>query len=60
MHFDIVEAVRQKQFKHQQSISIENGDLIDISITDGTVVISPGVPQGPIPGEGEQGGPQGV
>ena len=43
MHFDIVEAVRQKQFKHQQSLSVENGDVVDISLIDGTVIVRPGV-----------------
>ncbi len=46
MHFDIIEAIRQKQYKKQQSISIENGDVVDISISDGKVVVSPGVPPG--------------
>ncbi len=51
MHFDIGEAIRQKQYKHQQSISIENGDMVDISISDGKVVISPGVSPEPGPEE---------
>lgn len=42
MHFDIVEALRQKQYTHQESISIEDGELIDISISEGSVVISRG------------------
>ncbi len=46
MHFDIIEAIRQKQYKKQQSISIENGDVVDISISDGKVVVSPAVPPG--------------
>ncbi len=44
MHFDIVEAIRKKQYAKQESISIENGDVVDISIDDGDVVIRPGVP----------------
>jgi hypothetical protein len=36
MHFDIIEAVRQKQQKQLRSISIENGK----------VVVIPEVPQG--------------
>jgi hypothetical protein len=39
MHLDIVEAVRQKQYKKQQSVRTENGDLFDISMTDGRVVV---------------------
>lgn len=45
MHFDIVEAIRQKQYAKQESISIENGEVVDISIDDGDVVIRPGVPR---------------
>lgn len=45
MHFDIVEAIRQKQRKEQRSISIENGDVVDITISDdGKVIVSPAVP----------------
>jgi hypothetical protein len=44
MHFDIIESVRQKQHKQQQSISIENGDVVDISITNGKVVVGRGAP----------------
>lgn len=44
MHFDIIEAVRQKQHKQQESISIENGDVVDINITNGKVVVSRGAP----------------
>ena len=43
MHFDIVEAIRQKQYQKQESIAIENGDVVDISIDDDTVVINLGV-----------------
>ncbi|MHB8178055.1 MAG: hypothetical protein ACYDA5_04250 [Vulcanimicrobiaceae bacterium] len=43
MHFDIVEAIRQKQRKHARSVSIDNGDMVDISIDDGKVVVRPGV-----------------
>ncbi len=42
MHFDIVEAVRQKQQQQVRSISIDDGDVVDISINDGTVVVSLG------------------
>ena len=44
MHFDIIEAIRQKQHKQQQSSSIENGDVVDISITNGKVVVGRGAP----------------
>lgn len=44
MHFDIVEAIRQKQYKKMESIRIENGKVVDISIEDGGIVISPGAP----------------
>jgi len=30
MNFDIIEVVRQKQHKQQRSISIENGQVVDI------------------------------
>jgi hypothetical protein len=46
MHFDIIEAVRQKQQKQLRSISIENGKVVVISISNGKVVVSPEVPQG--------------
>lgn len=42
MHFDIIEAVRQKQHKHERNVSIENGDLVDISMSDGNVVVRTG------------------
>ncbi len=45
MHFDIVEAIRQKQYAKQESIRIENGDVIDISIDDDSVVIRLGIPR---------------
>ena len=44
MHFDIVEAIRQKQQKQPRTVSIENGKVVDVSINDGTVVVSPVVP----------------
>lgn len=44
MHFDIVEAIRQKQQKQPRTISIENGKTVDISVSDGIVVIDAGVP----------------
>ena len=43
MHFAIVEAIRQKQREYVRSISIENGDTVDITIDDGKVVVRPGV-----------------
>ena len=43
MHFDIVEAIRQKQREYVRSISIDNGDTLDISIDEGKVVVRPGV-----------------
>jgi hypothetical protein len=43
MHIDIVEAIRQKQREYVRSVSIENGDTIDINIDDGRVVVRPGV-----------------
>ncbi len=46
MHFDIVEAIRQKQQKQPRKFRIENGKVLDISISNGTVVVSPGVPPG--------------
>ncbi|HET9096779.1 MAG TPA: hypothetical protein VFN37_08965 [Candidatus Baltobacteraceae bacterium] len=51
MHFDIVEAIRQKQQKQPRTISIENGKVVDVSISNGTVVIGPGVPAGTEPEE---------
>lgn len=42
MHFDIEEVVRQKQYVHEESIRIDSGDDVDISICDdGTVVVRP-------------------
>lgn len=46
MHFDIIEAVRQKQQKQLRNISIENGEVVVISLRDGKVVVSREVPQG--------------
>jgi hypothetical protein len=43
MHFDIVEAIRQKQREYVRSISVENGETVDISIDDGNVVVRSGV-----------------
>lgn len=42
MHLDIIEAIRQRQRTHVRSISIENGNLVDIIMKDdGTVVVTP-------------------
>jgi hypothetical protein len=46
MHIDIVEAIRQKQYKKMESLRNENGEAVDISISNGEVVVSPGVPPG--------------
>ena len=46
MNFDIAEIIRQKQQKQPRTMSIENGKLVDISISNGTVVVSSGVPPG--------------
>lgn len=53
MHFDIVEAIRQKQYAYEESASTENGDPIDISIDDGTVVVRVGVSAENKPVEGK-------
>lgn len=47
MNFDIIEVVRQMQHKHVRSISIENGEDVAISMSDGKVVVSRGVPPEP-------------
>lgn len=44
MHFDIAEVIRQKQQKQPKIVSIENGNLVDISVSDGAVVVSAVVP----------------
>jgi hypothetical protein len=49
MNFDIVEVVRQKQHKQQRSISIENGDVVDIDVSDDTVIVTTRVTPGPGP-----------
>ena len=42
MHFDIIEAIRQRQRTHVRSIEIENGNLVDVSMNeDGTVIVTP-------------------
>lgn len=46
MYFDIVEAIRQKQRTYVRSISVENGDIVDITATDGTIVVSRRDPRG--------------
>ncbi len=51
MHFDIVEAVRQKQQQQVRSVSIDNGDVVDISTSDGTVVVTLGARVGAGPEE---------
>ena len=41
MHFDIVEAMRQKQQQQARSVSVDNGDVIDITTSDGKIVVNP-------------------
>ncbi len=39
MHFDIAEIIRQKQQKQPRTISIENGKQVEISMSNGGVVV---------------------
>jgi hypothetical protein len=43
MHFDIAEVIRQKQQKQPREIRTENGKVVVISTSDGTLVVSPEV-----------------
>lgn len=46
MNFDIAEIIRQKQQKQPRTISIGKGKLVDISTTNGTVIVSRARPPG--------------
>jgi antitoxin component of MazEF toxin-antitoxin module len=47
MNFDIIEVVRQKQHKQQRSISIENGQVVDIDVSNDKVIVTPRVSSRP-------------
>ncbi len=47
MHFDIAEVIRQKQQKQPRTISIENGKQVEITMSNGTVVVTTSFSPGP-------------
>jgi hypothetical protein len=46
MNVDIAEVIRQKQQKQPRIVSTENGDVVDIDVCNGTVVVSTRVSPG--------------